>query len=147
MKLYHFTSRDVLVPENREQIESGPYSLKPRGLWVSDETEEGWSHWIKSEELNWIDGANKFELEVNLEKILVLSTPSEIRKLPTIPSILGSELRTGVPWDRIAQEWKGILITPYQWECRRDTIWYYGWDCASGCIWDVTAIESVERID
>jgi hypothetical protein len=23
------------------------------------------------------------------------------------------------------------------------TSWYYGWDCASGCIWDVDAIERV----
>lgn len=31
---------------------------------------------------------------------------------------------------------------PYQWECRldRDTFWYYSWDCASACIWNLQAV-------
>ena len=40
-------------------------------------------------------------------------------------------------WKLIAQEFDGIEIAPYQWEIRMDYnfFWYYGWDCASGCLW------------
>lgn len=39
-------------------------------------------------------------------------------------------------------------ITPYCWPARMDPdlIWYYGWDCASGCIWDASTIHQVTRI-
>ena len=27
-----------------------------------------------------------------------------------------------------------------------ETRWYYGWDCASGCVWDASAVQSVEPL-
>lgn len=43
----------------------------------------------------------------------------------------------GIDWTVIAEEYDGIEIAPYQWSRRSDThtSWYYGWDCASGCLW------------
>ena len=37
----------------------------------------------------------------------------------------------------------GIIISPYQWDCRLalESGWYYGWDCSSGCIWDISCIQ------
>jgi hypothetical protein len=31
------------------------------------------------------------------------------------------------------------------WECRLDpaAAWYYGWDCASGCVWNLEVIADV----
>ena len=40
----------------------------------------------------------------------------------------------------------GIIIAPYQWYCRMTVDWYYTWDCASGCIWNLDAIESVNAV-
>jgi hypothetical protein len=49
-----------------------------------------------------------------------------------------------VSWIAVAEQWQGIIIAPYLWERRLgDPSWYYTWDCASGCIWDATAIASV----
>ena len=45
-------------------------------------------------------------------------------------------------WPGVAAEgWAGIEIAPYIWARRLDgpARWYYGWDAASGCIWDPTA--------
>ncbi len=46
-------------------------------------------------------------------------------------------------WDKVKDKYQGIIIAPYQWECRLalETCWYYGWDCASGCIWDLDCIK------
>lgn len=55
---------------------------------------------------------------------------------------------SAIMWPKVAKEYQGIIISPYQWE-RRDffgTFWYSGWDCASGCIWDKEAIKSIIRV-
>ena len=47
-----------------------------------------------------------------------------------------------IRWDRVAERYQGIVIAPYHWSRRMadHTFWYYGWDCASGCIWDAAAV-------
>lgn len=47
----------------------------------------------------------------------------------------------GIAWTAVADRWDGIIIAPYQWTRRYDLAWYYGWDCASGCIWNLDAID------
>ena len=54
--------------------------------------------------------------------------------------------RWGIAWSMVAADYQGILIEPYQWTCRYDMDFYYCWDCASGCIWDLAAIKSVEQL-
>ena len=39
-----------------------------------------------------------------------------------------------------------MFITPYQWELRFELDWYYGWDVASGCVWNLSVIESMEPV-
>ena len=44
--------------------------------------------------------------------------------------------RLGEPdWGAVAARYDGIEIAPYVWERRLEVWWYYGWDCASGCLW------------
>jgi hypothetical protein len=54
-----------------------------------------------------------------------------------------------IDWRRVASVYDGIIIAPYQWSRRLDggARWYYGWDCASGCIWNATAIARVEHLE
>ena len=53
-----------------------------------------------------------------------------------------------IDWSSTYKNYDGIVIAPYQWNCRYgDHIWYYTWDCASGCIWNIDAIEKIELID
>jgi hypothetical protein len=51
-----------------------------------------------------------------------------------------------IDWSKVAAKHQGIIIAPYCYARRLTyhTAWYYGWDCASGCIWDLKAIQSVE---
>jgi len=50
-----------------------------------------------------------------------------------------------IDWKKVAKEYNGIEIWPYQWKCGHDPkcFWYYSWDCASGCIWNARIIEKV----
>jgi hypothetical protein len=56
----------------------------------------------------------------------------------------GASIRdvTYIDWPRVGADWQGIIIAPYLWE-RRFQSWYYSWDCASGVIWDASAIASI----
>ncbi len=47
-----------------------------------------------------------------------------------------------IDWPLLAGiDWDGIEICPYLQEFRRSNSgWYYGWDVASGCIWDSEAL-------
>jgi hypothetical protein len=57
-----------------------------------------------------------------------------------------------IDWFKVVRNFPGIIIAPYLWERRNsngfnwDSCWYYGWDCASGCIWDLRCIESFEMV-
>lgn len=52
-----------------------------------------------------------------------------------------------INWQEVKAEFDGIIIAPYNWELRMDLSWYYGWDCASGCLWDLTCIEEFKKIE
>lgn len=112
---------------------------KPVGLWVSDESQrESWS-WFCTMEAEWLSlGAYRFSVELDMDRILHLESCMDLLNFTE-----RFRTRYGINWEMVSESWPGILITPYQWSLRLDdrTHWYYGWDVASGCVWDPTAIQ------
>lgn len=53
-----------------------------------------------------------------------------------------------IDWRAVEKEWAGVEIIPYQDGLRlgSDVTWYYPWDAASGCIWDLTAITAIQHV-
>jgi hypothetical protein len=45
-----------------------------------------------------------------------------------------------INWRAVAAEYDGIEIAPYHWPMRMARMWYYSWDCASGCVWNTEKI-------
>jgi len=147
-------SRDPLVfdrswdYDNHHEIASAVG--KPRGFWLSDEDDYGWSQWCEGESWN-LDGlmhATEFSLTAEAN-VLHITTEAEFRafgeeyRILAYPSI-GSNMTT-IDWARVRREHDGIIISPYRYESRFDfeNFWYAGWDVASGCIWNLEAIEPV----
>jgi hypothetical protein len=121
--------------------------FKPHGLWVSDEDDYGWSHWCTAEEFAQDSLAYEHLVELAWDNnVLVISTVPELDKFHEQFKASLGDWETGNPrwlnWTRVHPLWQGIIITPYLWERRMDYMWYYGWDCASGCIWDLRAIRT-----
>ena len=52
-----------------------------------------------------------------------------------------------IAWEKVAAKYDGLIITPYIWQRRMELNWYYTWDCASGCIWNVRAIKDIRLIE
>jgi hypothetical protein len=151
LPLFHYSATPLgelrsMVPQEPREGDSWTFIDKPRGLWVS--VDDAWEEWCRENEFNVPSLAVKQRVVLkDFEgKLLLLSTPPEILEFqeryglphPRIPE------HYGIDWARVALNYGGIIIAPYQWSLRLDLMWYYGWDCASGCIWDTSIIAGVE---
>jgi len=122
---------------------------KPTGFWLSDESGNGnhsWKEWCIAE--NFRDNfENRYDFKIDLNKILWIKDEKELRVFsekyynenPNTSSF------DAIDWKLIIRQYSGILISPYQWDCRLDLLWYYCWDCASACIWDLTCLEEIKK--
>jgi hypothetical protein len=147
--LIHYSDQPLTAVEPVGDVERRRRIGKPPGLWVSVETgnKDGWRDWCLGE---------KFELER-------LACATRVTLKPKA-NILRIKDRAGVrfvtenyrkanarseydwiDWAKLMLDYQGVVIAPYIWECRLEMwcSWYYTWDCASGCIWDADAVESL----
>jgi hypothetical protein len=147
-RLLHYYSKPFEL-EPREYQQMAMRHHKPLGFWVSVEGEDDWKDWCQGEDWNteFLAVAHEVTLKPDA-KILWIDSCEGIDAftskygLPIIPG--KTELGFYVGWREVAKDYQGIIIAPYQWERRHCNVsgWYYSWDCASGCIWDLSAIES-----
>lgn len=151
MELTHFSYLPLKLDLKRQYALQRCDGMKPGGLWLSDENDYGWSQWCQSEGFGGDRLALQTKIIVDPEDLCVLGSVGELRefnqefKRPLLPGVLGG--MQVIDWKRVKGRWKGIVITPYQWSVRlcEDFFWYYSWDCASGCVWDLSAISEVGR--
>lgn len=143
MRLVHFSKSNTLDLRSADQP-TAPH-MKPNGLWVSVESaDDAWSKWCEAED--WGLGSHEFTIEPTTDaNILYLRTAADIQAFTTQFSIKleGCKFAMFIDWIAVANKYDGIIITPYQWSMRMnsDASWYYGWDCASGCIWNASAMK------
>lgn len=155
-----------ITPRSESQLLDGRVSVgKPNGLWYS--CGNSWLEWCLAEDFGFgsyihsikldlsamkviknVRGFDTFSAEYGMaqgewyEKFLGICS-DELKKFVT-PSF---RLPDYIDWERVAQKYAGIEINPYLWK-RRLTggLWYYGMDCASGCVWDASIVRSVDLI-
>lgn len=150
MTLCHYSATPFALDSTR-RYQQEPEQMKPNGLWLSaedDDPEEsyGWRQWCEGNDFN-LDGlAHRVEVELTADaRILRLDSAQHIRwftrEYGRQPLATWDSLRA-IDWCLVASRHQGILIAPYQWECRldRSTFWYYPWDCASACVWDASCV-------
>lgn len=140
-----------------------PYrdGMKPNGLWVSvDDAEMNWQEWCVGE--NFRLDALRWRTPVTLKLTANILYIRSVEELDAFHAKHGYDILAGRPhklpwprtprfdylrWDQVIPNYDGIIITPYQWTRRLDgPMWYYAWDCASGCIWNGDAVELGEGL-
>ena len=159
MKLMHYAAQEVWFDPDRRYEQREPHSFgKPEGFWVSVEGEDDWPSWCRGEEC-FIDSlavAHQVTL-VDRPNLLIVSTPVGIDSLTATYAVqtewerrfswkVNNRRKWPIDWREVSRDYDGVIIAPYQWSRRMETEWYYGWDCASGCIWNLDAIASVETV-
>jgi hypothetical protein len=148
LRLVHYSSQEVkrVLPHAQR-----PDDFKPRGFWVSDEgCEHNWQAWCLAEGFNLESLTHVHTVEVAPgARLLILSSGEEIERFTQTFGHPGKNERHDIfliDWDQVRAQYDGLIITPYIWEKRLDLLWYYGWDCASGCLWnpDVVKIKLIQ---
>lgn len=153
MNLSHYSNEPALVLRSvkQEWRYGKPASYeKPNGLWVSVDGEDDWAAWCAAE--SFPIGAIRHRVELVADARILrcqnafdLDCLTERYKIE-VPS--SSWHRVTIDWSRVAGEYQGIIIAPYVWSRKLHEAydWYYGWDCASGCIWDAAAVSLIEPV-
>lgn len=142
----HSGDKSFTTLENRTQVEC---SMKPTGFWYDFNNE--WTEWCESEMPHWLNNKIRYEVEIDTKDILILENKQDLTEFTNMYGYSISNLLTmqHINWIKVAETYKGIEIPNYLYNCRLDHnfFWYYGWDVASGCIWDTSTIKSLTIID
>lgn len=133
IKRTHITSeREVII----RQSYNADVTHKPKGFWYS--VNGDWERWCRSEEPGWLKGY-QHEVTLGNENLLVIRTQKQLDRFHDEYSANTPPLKKKpyIDWFKVARAYDGIEISQYFWDRRLDLnmLWYYTWDCASGCIW------------
>lgn len=138
---------------------------KPLGTWFSvPGGNPSWDEWCIGEGFLTESLSYKHTFEVDLAKVLHIHTFEQIvefhERYKQAWDLGFRTERFNIRWRDVAYDHHGIIIAPYFWSCRlgrwdsdgRDVTheisnWYYGWDCASGVIWEPGAVRHIETVE
>lgn len=159
-KRLHMTNRLFKKFVNHEQRPE----YKPTGMWYG--VHDSWIQWCNSEMSGWI-GRYLYEVVTHEDQILKIDTiekfeafeqeylynpyKDQMAKLAGLIPALDTQdylpLRMkSVDYVSLSKNYAGLEIAPYFYEKRLSSFWYYGWDCASGCIWNKSAIKQIRLL-
>lgn len=145
--LWHYTPLPFALEDRRyDQFDPDRYT-KPMGLWISVEGEGDWQSWCESEGFGADRLVWRAPVTIRPDANVLWLTPDLLTQFDRefgFERQWGSEnqLTDRSPdWREVARRYDGIVIAPYSWDHRLSLVWYYGWDCASGCVWNLDAIE------
>ncbi len=151
MEFSHFSREPFEFDNTRtydQDSKMGGYG-KPRGFWLSVDGEYDWKEWCQDNDWNTEGLAVRTQF--------IVSTDADVLVITSVEELLAFDADYGVPatysalahnidWAKVAERYDGIIITPYisTYRLDLDMLWYYGWDCASGCFWNLAMIEPVK---
>jgi cAMP phosphodiesterase len=152
MEFTHYTLESTAYDPNRSYDQSRP-KMKPDGLWLS--VDGDWERFlIEIGEYNGYHKTQTIKFKVDTSKWLVLKNAQDLDRFTdeyvnvntNAPYSIGQGVdQFYIDWFPLSQEYGGIMIAPYVWERRltQRTIWYYPWDVASACVWDLSSVEVI----
>lgn len=146
----HYSEKPLTRLHKLEQPRESYALAKPRGLWLTDNSAYNWPAWCRENNfhLERLQVATSFELDERC--VLRMRNISELEWFTREYGVdVGQQFEgTTIDWHRVSMTYCGVVITPYLYVARLDLRWYYGWDCASGCVWDpdVLTVISIEEV-
>ncbi len=143
--LRHYSAEPFVFDPQRLYCQDQDY-FKPTGLWLSVVGEDDWESWCQQENFHIQNLVHTTDFSLVTDaNILHLDSPSGLslftRRYRRV--LMPSVSYYVIDWPCVVKQYDGLIIAPYQWTCRLDPdmMWYYAWDCASGCIWNLKVIE------
>jgi len=144
----HTTNKKMSLNDIYDVSQDKPLNTyqKPTGIWYG--INDSWLDWCIQEDFNGI-GNYIYQILIEEDKVLKIDNISKFEKFEAeygiqANNILGHRfahrLMLAIDFEKISTQYGGIEIAPYLWEKRLESVWYYGWDCASGCVWNRNVI-------
>jgi hypothetical protein len=118
--------------------------MKPKGLWYACGFD--WVEWCEGENFRLEGIKHKFVLDIDFSDILVLDNNE---KILDFSKKYGSDTKheyVMINWKKVSEDYSGLEICPYSWGLRMKLMWYYGWDVASGCIWNKDVVININKL-
>jgi len=141
---YHFAAEPIpiILPWAR----SAHRNNKPPGFWFTDDSEDSWDNWCRTEGFHEHKLAYRHRLTLDQPRILWVEGEASFDEFVNEYAFdpRADRWDLSINWYAVSRSYAGIGIFPYLWSRRLVYRWYNTWDCASGCIWDTTAILSME---
>lgn len=153
MQLMHYSSDWIFQLEDREYVQ--PLEDKPRGFWIeapSSPTDLLWKDFAWENGIRSVDCAHRVQLATD-SNLIIISYREEMADFSGIYGVRTEKRygnlvvrRTEIDWAAVAQRYQGIIISPYLRGAGEIFDWYRYWDVASGCVWDLNVIKSIEAL-
>ncbi len=141
----HLTHDNDLKKMDSKQRAGGP---KPTGLWYA--VGFGWLDFTTHEHTSFYqydDAVHAFEISLDGLNVLRITSYEELVKFEERYVMIKQDdpYSVGKGWDinwaEVSETYDGIEIAPYIYKARMTHKWYYGWDVASGCIWNTSSLK------
>lgn len=145
---YHNAGESFELDRSRKYDQA--VTFKPMGLWFG--FGDAWIERCQSSTPRWVKPCN-YQVMLNGANLLVLKTNADFLTFNKRYKadyyeengirVNGLVIMRGIDWPKIAREYDGIEMPIYLWRFRLhpEFMWFYGWDCASGCVWNLSQIE------
>lgn len=137
----HLSKYPIHKLEERHYIQKS--DDKPNGFWYG--FGDKWIDWAEVAGPEYM-GEYVYEVDINGSNVLQIKNHSEIieftREYGSSEQIVPGVIFF-IDWPRIELKYDGIEVNPYIGQARTDekTLWYYTWDIASGCIWNMDKVK------
>jgi len=165
MTYYHWASGPVQLRGKSYPQRGHP---KPNGLWF--DVDGSWKRWCGSVQFRQEDLRFRHTVNIlDTSRVLFLQDEKNVdvftrqyghdisghivplqsaEDLDAFARQYGSDLfgdilgqfSNYIMWEEVAEKHSGIIINPYFRSRSQAYLWYYGWNCAGGCIWDTSVI-------
>jgi len=165
MAYYHWASDPVRLRRRRYPQEGHP---KPNGLWF--DVDGAWKRWCEAVAFGVENLRYRHTVRIlDTSRILFLRSAKEIDAFTEryghnlsghIRPLRGAQdsdafaraygrdlfgemqrqFSNYIMWGEVAAHHSGIVINPYSRSRSQTYLWYYGWNCPGGCVWDTRVI-------
>jgi len=161
MRFINYSNRPLTaIPAFRQDGSDSRWS-KPIGLWFSVVDENGTDSWRSLCTFKGIDLIQQphvteiiFKKDARLFRLFgendIDALDAKHRFSPGYPEWLKENpdyTRSGIRWNLVAEEYDGVIAAPHCIARHLEQHWYFTWECASGCIWNSIAVESLSGLE
>ena len=154
LRIHHSRQGSRIGEEPQVSGFSQKAGRKPNGLWYEcqDGSSMDWQTFCDTGLSTKYSERYDSTYNVDLEDYNILFIPdiyyfdkfTEMYGVPH-PAFPNDPEEKLIDWAKVAEHYSGIEICPYIAD-RRDVEWYYGWDVASGCVWDQEGIKELREV-